>query len=141
MVVGGGVGDAVAAGVAAARDRAGQRLAVALEHQPGDPVVGAEVAGDLHGDLGVGGREGGRLGVDAALEHAGPVIQALAAGLLRETDLVGLGDVVTGRHSGRRAPDDVVFYNSVGLGVQDAAAAWAIVERAGRLGMGRRVSL
>jgi ornithine cyclodeaminase/alanine dehydrogenase-like protein (mu-crystallin family) len=77
----------------------------------------------------------------AALEHAGPVIQALAAGLLRETDLVGLGDVVTGRHSGRRAPDDVVFYNSVGLGVQDAAAAWAIVERAGRLGMGRRVSL
>jgi alanine dehydrogenase len=77
----------------------------------------------------------------AALEHAGPVIQALAAGLLRETDLVGLGDVVTGRHPGRRAPDDLVFYNSLGLGVQDAAAAWAIVERAGRLGVGRWVSL
>jgi ornithine cyclodeaminase/alanine dehydrogenase-like protein (mu-crystallin family) len=77
----------------------------------------------------------------AALEHAGPVIQALAAGLFRETDLVGLGDVVTGRHPGRRAPDDLVFYNSLGLGVQDAAAAWAIVERARRLGVGRRVSL
>jgi ornithine cyclodeaminase/alanine dehydrogenase-like protein (mu-crystallin family) len=77
----------------------------------------------------------------AALEHAGPVIQALAVGLLRETDLVGLGDVVTGRHPGRRAPDDLVFYNSLGLGVQDAAAAWAIVEGARRLGMGRRVSL
>jgi ornithine cyclodeaminase/alanine dehydrogenase-like protein (mu-crystallin family) len=77
----------------------------------------------------------------AALEHAGPVIQALAAGLLRETDLVGLGDVVTGRHPGRRAPDDLVFYSSLGLGVQDAAAAWAIVERAGRLGAGQRISL
>jgi ornithine cyclodeaminase/alanine dehydrogenase-like protein (mu-crystallin family) len=77
----------------------------------------------------------------AALEHAGPVIQGLAAGLLRQTDLVGLGEVVTGRHPGRRAPDELVFYNSLGLGVQDAAAAWAIVERAQRLGVGQRVSL
>jgi ornithine cyclodeaminase/alanine dehydrogenase-like protein (mu-crystallin family) len=77
----------------------------------------------------------------AALEHAGPVIQALAAGLLRQTDLVGLGEVVTGRHPGRRDPGDLVFYNSLGLGVQDAAAAWAIVEQARTLGVGRRVSL
>lgn len=77
----------------------------------------------------------------AALDHAGPVVQALAAGLLRETDLVGLGDVVSGRHAGRRAPGDLIFYNSLGLGVQDAAAAWAIVERAGSLGVGRRIAL
>jgi ornithine cyclodeaminase/alanine dehydrogenase-like protein (mu-crystallin family) len=77
----------------------------------------------------------------AALEHAGPVIQALAAGLLRETDLVGLGKVAVGRHPGRFGPDDLVFYNSLGLGVQDAAAAWAIVERASRLGVGTRVPL
>jgi hypothetical protein len=32
-------------------------------------------------------------------------IQAPAAGLLRETDLISLGEVVTGRHSGRRAAD------------------------------------
>jgi ornithine cyclodeaminase/alanine dehydrogenase-like protein (mu-crystallin family) len=77
----------------------------------------------------------------AALEHAGPVIQALAAGLLREADLVGLGDVVIGRHPGRWGPEDLVFYSSLGLGVQDAAAAWAIVERAERLGVGGRVPL
>ena len=77
----------------------------------------------------------------AALEHAGPVIQALAAGLLREVDLVGLGEVAAGSAPGRRDPDDLVFYNSLGLGVQDAAAAWAIVGRAGRLGVGRRVEL
>jgi ornithine cyclodeaminase/alanine dehydrogenase-like protein (mu-crystallin family) len=77
----------------------------------------------------------------AALEHAGPVIQALAAGLFQEADLVELGEVAAGRHPGRRGPDDLVFYNSVGLGVQDAAAAWAIVERARRLGVGERVGL
>jgi ornithine cyclodeaminase/alanine dehydrogenase-like protein (mu-crystallin family) len=49
--------------------------------------------------------------------------------------------VATGRHPGRQAADDLVFYNSLGLGVQDAAAAWAIVERARGLGVGARVSL
>jgi ornithine cyclodeaminase/alanine dehydrogenase-like protein (mu-crystallin family) len=77
----------------------------------------------------------------AGLEHAGPVLQALAAGLLGETDLVELGEVVAGRHPGRQDPDDLVFYNSLGLGVQDAAAAWAIVGRASRLGVGTRVPL
>jgi ornithine cyclodeaminase/alanine dehydrogenase-like protein (mu-crystallin family) len=76
----------------------------------------------------------------AALEHAGPVIQALAAGLLQDADLVELGEVAAGRHPGRRRPGDLVFYNSVGLGVQDAAAAWAVVERARRLGVGERVA-
>jgi ornithine cyclodeaminase/alanine dehydrogenase-like protein (mu-crystallin family) len=77
----------------------------------------------------------------AAVDHAGPVIQALAAGLLGEADLVELGEVAAGRHPGRHGPDELVFYNSLGLGVQDAAAAWAIVERAGRQGVGTRVTL
>jgi ornithine cyclodeaminase/alanine dehydrogenase-like protein (mu-crystallin family) len=77
----------------------------------------------------------------AALEHAGPVIRALAAGLLSEAHLVGLGEVAAGRRPGRRGPDDLVFYNSLGLGVQDAAAAWAILGRARELGVGQRVPL
>ena len=77
----------------------------------------------------------------AALDHAGPVIQAIAAGLLAADHLVGLGDVVSGHHPGRRGPDDLVLYNSVGVGVQDAAAAWAIVDRARKLGVGTRVAL
>ncbi|MDQ0906341.1 alanine dehydrogenase [Streptomyces canus] len=63
-----------------------------------------------------------------AAEHAGPVVDALRAGLL--TDPVGLGEVLTGRAVARAAPDDIVYYNSVGLGIQDAAAAWAVVQAA-----------
>jgi alanine dehydrogenase len=63
-----------------------------------------------------------------AAEHAGPVVDALRTGLL--TGLVGLGDVLTGRAVARTAPGDIVYYNSVGLGIQDAAAAWAVVRAA-----------
>jgi ornithine cyclodeaminase len=57
---------------------------------------------------------------ETAAGHAGPLIDA-------DVDLVPLGDVVTGLRAPRTSPEDVIFYNSTGLGVQDAAAAWAVV--------------
>lgn len=65
-----------------------------------------------------------------AAEHAGPVIEALARGLLTPSGLIPLGAVLTGGRTARTGPDDIVFYNSVGLGVQDAAAAWAVIDAA-----------
>lgn len=65
-----------------------------------------------------------------AAGHAGPVVDAVREGLLTPEDLVPLGEVLTGRRAARTSPEDVVYYNSVGLGVQDAAAAWAVVEAA-----------
>lgn len=79
--------------------------------------------------------------VATAAEHAGPVVRALAAGGLAESDLLGLGDVACGRVAGRRSERDIVFYNSVGLGVQDAAAAEAVVDRARGAGRGRAIAL
>ncbi|UXY31099.1 ornithine cyclodeaminase family protein [Streptomyces sp. HUAS TT20] len=65
-----------------------------------------------------------------AAEHAGPVVDALREGLLAPGDLVPLGEVLTGRRAARTSPDDIVYYNSVGLGIQDAAAAWAVIRAA-----------
>jgi ornithine cyclodeaminase/alanine dehydrogenase-like protein (mu-crystallin family) len=78
-------------------------------------------------------RDHGAVVVDdpaTAAEHAGPVVDALREGLLTPDDLISLGEVLTGRRTARTGPEDVVYYNSVGLGVQDAAAAWAVVEAA-----------
>jgi ornithine cyclodeaminase len=67
---------------------------------------------------------------DTAAGHCGPVVAALRSGDLVQEDLIALGDVVVGRAPARTDPDDIVFFGSVGLGVQDAAAAWAVIERA-----------
>lgn len=63
---------------------------------------------------------------ETAAHHAGPVV---AAGLAAD-DLIPLGGVVTGARTARTGPGDIVYYNSVGLGVQDAAAAWAVIRAA-----------
>ncbi len=88
-------------------------------------------------------RECGAVVVDdpaTAAEHAGPVVKALREGLLTPEDLIPLGGVLTGLRTARDGPEDIVYYNSVGLGIQDAAAAWAVVEaaRAVRAGEGER---
>ncbi|MET9891180.1 ornithine cyclodeaminase family protein [Streptomyces sp. NPDC006465] len=70
-----------------------------------------------------------------AAEHAGPVVDALRERRLAPKDLIALGDVLTGRRPARTRPEDIVFYNSVGLGVQDAAAAWAVIHAAGAAGL------
>lgn len=67
---------------------------------------------------------------ETAAEHAGPIVDALREGLLTPDDLIPLGAVLTGRRAARTRPDDIVYYNSVGLGIQDAAAAWAVIDAA-----------
>ena len=67
--------------------------------------------------------------VPTALEDAGPIIAAAASDDFTER-LIPLGDVVAGLRAARQAGTDLVYYNSVGLGVQDAAAALAIVAAA-----------
>ncbi|PZF84734.1 ornithine cyclodeaminase family protein [Jiangella anatolica] len=76
-----------------------------------------------------------------AAAHAGPIVAGLRAGTLARDRLTGLGDVLVGNAAGRSAPDELVFYNSTGLGVQDAAAATAVLERARRAGRGHRFAL
>ena len=68
--------------------------------------------------------------VATALEDAGPIVAATAADPGFAARLIPLGTVVAGRGQARRSDSDLVFYNSVGLGVQDAAAALAIVAAA-----------
>lgn len=79
--------------------------------------------------------------VATAVRQAGPIVAVLRDGRLGEDRIRALGPIVAGLAPGREAAGDVVFYNSVGLGVQDAAAAAVIVDRARAAGAGRRVAL
>lgn len=67
-----------------------------------------------------------------ALKEAGDLVQPIAAGAIaREHVRAELADLVTGRHPGRRTPDAVTVFKSVGTALEDLCAARLVYERAG----------
>ncbi|GHE27006.1 hypothetical protein GCM10017673_31230 [Streptosporangium violaceochromogenes] len=79
--------------------------------------------------------------VATALNDAGPIVRAISGSVVSASDLIPLGEIVAGARAWRREDYDVVYFNSVGVGVQDAAAAAAVVEAALAGGRGVRVGL
>ncbi|MDQ6525363.1 hypothetical protein RB608_17205 [Nocardioides sp. LHD-245] len=76
-----------------------------------------------------------------AQTQAGPIVAALAAGRLTSSQLTGLGDVLATGRSPRTEAEDVVLFNSVGLGIQDAALVDLLLERSHEEGWGSPVRL
>ena len=65
---------------------------------------------------------------ESALEEAGDLIMAIREGLIDANHVRSdLGSLVLGRAEGRRSRDEVTFFKSVGLAVQDAAATQAVL--------------
>lgn len=79
---------------------------------------------------------------EAALEEAGDLIQPILSGAIGSDHLrAELGEVVTGRREGRTSEDQVTFFKSVGVAVQDMAVARHVVGEARRRRLGQRVAL
>jgi ornithine cyclodeaminase len=78
---------------------------------------------------------------EAAWEEAGDLIQPLEAGEIdRDHVQASLGELTLKRHPGRKRDDEVTFFKSVGVAVQDAAAARIVVANAVRDGLGQAVA-
>ena len=76
----------------------------------------------------------------ASLEEAGDLIQPIRAGLFDETHICGeLGGIVLGRISGRESPEQITYFKSVGIAVQDALAAQMALNNARRMNIGKEV--
>ncbi|MBI3330904.1 MAG: ornithine cyclodeaminase family protein, partial [Candidatus Omnitrophica bacterium] len=52
-----------------------------------------------------------------------------------------LGEILIGRRVGRRSADELTVFDSTGLAIHDVALGAAIVRRAQRLGLGRRLRI
>ncbi len=67
--------------------------------------------------------------------HGGELTGAVEAGLVTREQVTELGQVLTGAHQGRSAPDGVTLFDSTGLAIQDLALCLALLEahRAGRV--------
>jgi ornithine cyclodeaminase len=75
------------------------------------------------------------------LDHCGPVVEAVRTGSRVATDFTEIGAVLAGSRPGRTAPEDIVVFHSVGVGHQDAAAAWAAYRSASAAGRGITLDL
>ena len=86
-----------------------------------------------------------RLYVDSregALAEAGDVVLAMAEGVIDASHIAGeLGEVVSAAAPGRQSEHDVTIFKSLGMAVEDVAAAHVALERAQERGDGRTFEL
>jgi ornithine cyclodeaminase/alanine dehydrogenase-like protein (mu-crystallin family) len=65
--------------------------------------------------------------------HGGELAHAVEAGLVAQTDVTQIGDVLAGTAGGRAGDHEVTAFDSTGLAIQDLAIALAALERADEL--------
>jgi ornithine cyclodeaminase/alanine dehydrogenase-like protein (mu-crystallin family) len=79
--------------------------------------------------------------VEQAKLECGDLHAVVEAGKLSWEQVHELGDVVSGRISLGRAPDDVTLFESQGLAIEDVAVAKLVYERGREEGLGRRLDV
>ena len=80
--------------------------------------------------------------VSAAWQEAGDLIMPLQAGQIQASHIrAELGELVAGQKPGRTDPEAVTFFKSVGIAIQDLAAASRVITNATTMGLGTEVAL
>ncbi len=98
-----------------------------MQEIPAETVLRAKVVIDHH---------------EASLAEAGDLLIPLRQGLMTEDHIYAeLGEIAAGLKPGRKLPEEITLFKSVGVAVQDVAAASAVLEAARRLGLGSEVAL
>ena len=77
--------------------------------------------------------------LEKAAAQCGPVLEAASSQASAEPPLE-IGAVLAGSGSARTAPDDILVFHSVGVGVQDATLAWMAYQRAEQHQVGHRIA-
>jgi len=79
---------------------------------------------------------------ESALEETGDLIIPIKKGLLTEEHIVAeIGEVAAGKAPGRSSDSEITFFKTVGVAVQDLAAATITLKRAEELNIGTMVEL
>jgi alanine dehydrogenase len=78
----------------------------------------------------------------SALDRSGEICVPIAEGAIGVADIrADLGQVILGTRPGRTDDDEITLFHSVGLALQDVAAAHHILSRATATGVGVEVAL
>jgi ornithine cyclodeaminase len=78
---------------------------------------------------------------ESTVNEAGDYLMPLAEGAISGPEHIRaeIGEILIGRHPGRTAPDELTVFKSLGLAVEDLAAAEYVVRRAQETGTGTTV--
>ena len=71
----------------------------------------------------------------------GETQHAVAGGLLAESDITPIGDVINGTHAGRTSDDEITLFDGTGVGLQDLAVASVAAKLAVEQGKAQMLSL
>lgn len=78
----------------------------------------------------------------ASLTEAGDLVIPLRQGVITERHIHGeLGEIAAGLKPGRESEDEITYFKSVGVAVQDIAAARRVLDRAMEMNLGTDVEL
>jgi ornithine cyclodeaminase len=79
---------------------------------------------------------------ESVLREAGDFLLARAEGAVDDAHVLAeIGEVLAGHAEGRRSSEEVTLFESLGLGIEDVAAAHVVVQNAQRTGAGTRFEL
>jgi ornithine cyclodeaminase/alanine dehydrogenase-like protein (mu-crystallin family) len=79
---------------------------------------------------------------EAAMTEAGDLLQALAAGQIAGPETwIELGELLAGTRPGRHSNEQITFFKSVGLAVQDVAVAQQVYKKACEMRVGIEVEV
>ncbi|MEK6574148.1 MAG: ornithine cyclodeaminase family protein [Chloroflexota bacterium] len=79
---------------------------------------------------------------ESALAEAGDLIIPLQAGLIGKDHIhAELGEIVVGRKPGRTSADQITFFKSCGIAVQDVVAGGEVLRRAKEMKLGTEIAL
>jgi alanine dehydrogenase len=91
--------------------------------------VGADAKAKIEFDPGVLRKS--KIFVDDVAQciHSGEIYQGLEKGMIKEEELIHLGDVVRGKTTGRTDDNDITFFKSTGVAFQDLITAVLVFGR------------
>ena len=78
--------------------------------------------------------------IEAVMAEAGEIVTAVKQKIITTQNLIELGDVILGKAPGRTSKNQITFFKSVGVAVQDAMAARLALQNAHKMGLGQIVA-
>ena len=77
---------------------------------------------------------------EACIAEAGDYIIPINEGIIREDDIISIGDIITEKKQGRKSDTEITVFKSVGISAQDVACAKLVYDRALKENVGQDIN-